>query len=307
MSRLLLFPFLMISYFGGAQNLVPDPGFEIHNDPCTDNLPGLTHWFNANTATPDLWNMSPGCGSSITDQWSNGLIAPMPLQGNCYAGLYTSTSLQATAHTRDYLCTELQSPLESQTIYLVQFSVFRRPYFGQAIDRLGIAFTDFAPFFDTFEVIDLEPQIETAGEIIQADSSYWQTFQFYYSAQGGERFLTIGNFRYPDEMLMSVDPTAGKLSFSYYFFDNILLESDISSDITENQNDFRAWMTTDELNIIAKEARFYRLYDLTGRLIIQSELSLENTRILVSDIKRGVYLLQLETLNGMHFKKLWKK
>lgn len=306
-SKLLFFLFLTLAALASSQNLVPDPGFEIHNDSCINNWPGLTHWFNPNTATPDLWNMVEGCGSNIPALWAEDVEAPTPLEGDCYIGLYTSTNLEANSHTRDYLYTEMANPLEPGVAYVVQFSVYRMLYYGHAIDRLGIAFTDYAPFFDTFEVIPLQPQIETAGAVIQADSSYWQTFEFNYVAQGGEQYLTIGNFRYPEEMEIVVDPGAGSVNFSYYCFDEIQVEADIKSGVPTVEIDFYALMADNDLIIDMKDVLNFNLYDLSGRIVLTGTTSVGLTRYEVSGLSRGVYVLHVQSPSGVLSKKLWKE
>lgn len=307
MPKLLLFLFLILTQIVSGQNLVPDPGFEIHDDTCTTNWPGLTHWYNPNTATPDLWNMLDGCGDNIPALWADGVELPTPMEGNCYAGLFTSTNVQANSHTREYFYTQLTNPLESGTIYHIQFSVYRMLYYGHAIDRLGIAFTDYAPFFDTFEVIPLNPQIETYGEVIQLDSSFWQTFEFYYTAQGGEEYLTIGNFRYPDEMLIEVNQSSQNMNRGYYFFDNIKVEADIASGISKTGEEFQAYIANGELIIDASSMQHFQLYDLGGRLVAQGVTSVGQTSKPLHALSKGVYVLHIHTNTGAYSKKLWKE
>jgi len=307
MPKLLLFPFLIISTWVGAQNLVPDPGFEIHNDPCTDNWPGLTHWFNPNTATPDLWSMQ-SCGNNIVELQAQGVLCPTPYEGLAYSGLFTSTTESTVNHTREYLYCQLTEDLTSGADYTVSFVAYRNLYYSWSIDKLGIAFTDFSPWFDTFQVIPIEPQLETSGILIQPDSSYWQNFQFNYTASGGERYLIIGNFRYPNEMLMFNTLSGKGNTRSYHFFDMISVVENIttSTQINIPLEMFNAWFSLGSLHISNMESLSFTLYDLLGRELKKGIVDTGVHSIPVS-CDKGIYLLNLSANGNSRTIKLWKE
>ena len=141
MRYALLFPiFFFLSPIVKAQNLVPDPGFEIHTEDCEGN-PALVHWFNTNAASPDLWCLE-GCGSILAPELAQAAEVPEnPAEGNCYIGLYCAVSESSSNNTREYLYTELLNPLQANEVYRVAFKIARSPLSDLAVDRIGIHFS----------------------------------------------------------------------------------------------------------------------------------------------------------------------
>ena len=199
-----------------GQELVPDPGFEIAN---CDNYPQLEHWFNPNAATPDVIT-TDGCGVLLTDDLLS-LGYAQAFEGNKYIGLFCCYPVESSVQTREYLTTALEEIMEGGTVYEVSFRLRRLSAFDLAIDRIGVYFSNEAPMDTGFEVLDVEPQFETDGNILQPDS-IWELIEFSYEAAGAENFLTIGNFRWPDEMVvLDTGSSSDDSNNAYYFFDEV--------------------------------------------------------------------------------------
>jgi len=305
MKKILFFPFILICFFGQGQNLVPDPGFEIHNADCTDNPPGLTHWFNPNTATPDLWCMGE-CGDNIPDTFGEIYECPLPVEGGCYAGLHCATTNATVNHTRDYFSCELLNDLESGQNYRVAFKTYRYETWGLAIDKLGVALTDFAPVFDTPMVIPLEPQLETEGVILQADSSYWQLLEFTFTAEGGERFLTIGNFRLPTEMMIFNTGTGKFNNRAYHFFDEVVVETAVEVEGNPAQLQAKVVMQHGVLNITSSEIGRFDVLDISGRMVLSGNFSRGTTAHDLPTLASGLYVVKLSNSKQSKSFKIWK-
>jgi hypothetical protein len=306
MKNILFFPFFLIALGAVGQNLVPDPGFEIHNTDCNTNPPGLTHWFNPNTATPDLWCMGE-CGDNIPDTFGEIYECPLPVEGGCYAGLHAATTNATVNHTRDYFSCELLSDLGAGQTYRVAFKTYRYETWGLAIDKLGVAFTSFAPVFDSPMIIPLEPQVESEGVILQADSSYWQLMEFYFTAEGGERYMTIGNFRLPTEMMIFNTGTGKFNNRAYHFFDEVVVET--STSVAEHSYGIasRVSLYNGVLTMSGLIRSQYEMYDLSGRQILSGVLAPGNSSKDVSFLPQGLYMVRISSDTVSKSFKVWKE
>ncbi|MFM6934754.1 MAG: T9SS type A sorting domain-containing protein [Flavobacteriales bacterium] len=183
---------IAINHLFGQYNLVPNPSFEIcticpiniigqiDNPLSTSNtlLPG---WNNPNTASPDYFN--PGFQA---------------FEGDGYIGLGMFTHLlQGNDNLeREYLECELIDSLIFKKQYLIIFYVRVDSNFGNFfINNLGVYFTDTLIQTNTVNYIAAIPQIKYFKNEIINDSSYsWIKFSGIYESQGGEKFMTVGNF-----------------------------------------------------------------------------------------------------------------
>lgn len=123
--------------------------------------------------------------------FSSAVVAPPPYP----EGLY-----------REYIEGTLSAPLERDSVYLVEFFVSRADRFNVsncATDRIGAYFhKDFTPLVElpnpSFIVqqafIDAKPQVENPLGRFLADSVEWMRVCGYFRAEGGEQYVTFGNF-----------------------------------------------------------------------------------------------------------------
>ncbi len=184
----------------GAQNLVPNGGFEQYrNCPRQDNvLSEATPWFNPNQATPDFYHrcfptaqmvLPPRTGNGLAriflDQnWAEYLAVPLtkPLEaGQCYFF-------------------EMYLAVESPTKYLSQ--TLGAYLSAQPIQSSGKGLFGVAPQV-------LEQQLTTSVKALQ-----WERVTGYVRPQGGERYLTIGSFYKLPQFL----------GFQYFFIDDVSLQ-----------------------------------------------------------------------------------
>lgn len=232
-------------------NLVPNGGFEGLTS-CQSSLPtaydNSPNWEKptGSTGTPDVlqkecynipakYNHS-GCGGgsqsieymepgfSPSEGWKFGAIV-----------LYQSNS----SDWREYMSVELSSPLEEGRCYKFSFKVRNGggliPYnygFGGPVNvfrkyysnNLGAYFSASKPTQSGTGVINVTPQVNIAT-LINIDA-VWAEYVFYICAEGGEEWLTIGNF-YSDEETTIYDyngeEDCGSGNNAYYCLDEIAL------------------------------------------------------------------------------------
>jgi|GEM_PF-1008386 len=180
------------------------------------------HWFATTSFTVGFFN---DCNIQRIRNLNNGPISwYQPRSGDAfiYVVVYSQRELNGTMEElRSYPSVKLSNPLEAGCYYEVSFYVKKvnneRSYtFGDnfssnriACDRIGAyvskdSLHNYNGSFPTF--YDIVPQIENPSGNFLTDSVNYVKISGTYKAEGGEQYLTIGNFRsnaetsiYPDE------------------------------------------------------------------------------------------------------------
>ncbi len=228
---------IITSSFAQAQNLVPNPSFELYNACPTELKKGnhyLKNWTQPTDGTIDYYNRcSQSCGVPL-----NPMGHQDPKSGDGYIGLMLYND-----KNRGYIQVELKEPLVALTNYTVEFSVCLSEKSKYAIGNIATYFTvqkivsKTENVFETYEYIksngDLglstglcKPQFKNGTSNFISDYSYWTTITGTFRAKGGERYLTIGNFA-TTEGTPALEATAppnfkqAKKEYSYYFMDDI--------------------------------------------------------------------------------------
>lgn len=181
-----------------AQELVPNPGFEVHRKcPVGPTLYGermtnATGWTNANSATPDHFHR---CAKRFEVRVPLNLFGRQePHAGDAYAGIL----LEKKSGWSEYLTCELATPLVKDSIYEVSFWVcLSTGSKYRWTGRPGVLFTTTALEQDAmlktqYTCIDRCPQVSVA-EVLR-ERGRWVRVHAAYTATGEERFLTIGFF-----------------------------------------------------------------------------------------------------------------
>jgi len=307
MRNTLLFPYFLLLLLAlpcKAQNLVPDPGFEIFTENC-EGYPALVHWFNPNLATPDLYS-TEGCGNILTSELvSLSEIPAIPYEGIAYVGMQCCRSEFSTVQTREYLSIELTEFLVGGDSYEVSFALARRTLGNLAINKIGLYFSENPPSNDDGVVMDVEPQVETSGEVLLPELE-WVSITNHYIAKGNERYLTIGNFREYNEMIVENTGTSWKdWNVAYYLFDDIQVNKTVSI-LNQEYSNIEIIVHLDDIQITSGYNSYFEIYNTVGSLIIHGNLNIGESRVWIEDLSSGIYLLRLNTKTGSVVKKFWK-
>ncbi|MDX2361232.1 MAG: hypothetical protein QNK23_10525 [Crocinitomicaceae bacterium] len=244
-----------------AQNLVPNGSFEDYTSlPISSgDWPLCVGWNNVNMnlgnwpyATPDYLHTS-GIGDA---KLPNCKWADVNAQdGDAIMGLYSKHSSQL--NSRDYIATQLTSPLVVGTTYTISFwltSGSGNYYYGSSSENFGVQLTS-APL--------TQVQHENAGGTPQAivPGSPWHTgwvfYSFSYVATSAYQYVTVGNF-YTDAVTSTTVHYSGAnySGGSYYFVDDLIVESAnslpvelIRFDVINQENSvISVWQTVTETN-----------------------------------------------------------
>lgn len=229
--------FLLLCFYWGAlhaQNLVPNPSFELSTNPTpchSGNLNRALAWDRptGSITTPDLFNTCQffstfGCNKSAPANM--GGPSNPPHSGNAYAGAVDVYDL-GVPNNREYLQTRLTSPLVAGQTYHIGFWILKPDSTKYSTDSKGLYLSASPPNQAGNQFINVSPQIVSG---LVSNDQTWTLVDGYYTAMGGEEWLTIGNFS--DDANTTIQPTgrAGGSCIlireaSYYFFDDVFVEA----------------------------------------------------------------------------------
>jgi hypothetical protein len=196
-------------------NLVPNYSFE--NKTMCPNSNGqfylVTDWENPTIATPDYFDT---CWAG-----QNGMGIPgnaFGFQNTHSGGAYAGIVVYYGAPYAEYLQTQLTEPLQAGQKYCVSFYVSLAEYSDFASIGPQLYFSSTAISSSTFLRFPYTPQV-LQMEIIYGTRP-WTLISGEYIAQGGERYLTIGNFL--EEANTPHDSINNSTSgCSYFFIDDV--------------------------------------------------------------------------------------
>lgn len=192
-------------------------------------------WYQPTRGSADYFNV---CGSRECGVPTNKLGSQMPHDGDAYCGIYCSKT-----DYREYLQTRLRRRLHKGDSIQLSFYVSLSEESNGAVATLGGLFTK-DPIYDTVRSLLLhkeyekltddiqqvvatmyEPQVVNPTDIPLTDTKGWQQVSGIYVAQGGEQYITIGNF-YTAELSGYTEPDSltKLLPGAYYYIDDITVD-----------------------------------------------------------------------------------
>lgn len=235
---------LLVLFKGGSlkaqapDNMVYNPSFEEYSR-CPQRIDALgvmtsvDAWWQPTAGSSDYFN---ACGGRECQVPRNKMGFQEARTGVAYCGIYCSQE-----HYREYLQTELRQPLQPGRRYRVSFWVSLAEKSPFAVATLG-AFLTAERISDTTwdllvrrEVTDYEeqegafsiatyyiPQVVRDVDSVVAESKDWIEVTGEFVAEGGERFLTIGNFAsFNRSNVNRVESGNAILPGAYYYIDDV--------------------------------------------------------------------------------------
>lgn len=222
-----------------TDNMVYNPSFEEHRE-CPKRIEALgvmqevDAWWQPTSGSSDYYN---SCGKRECSVPLNKLGYQVARSGEAYCGIYCSRD-----QYREYLQTRLKKPLEAGKRYKVSFWVSLSEKSPHAATTLGALFTKECIEDSTLgivmkrETLDLdgqgsqsiavyyEPQVVNPREHPLTDTKEWMEVSGEFTAEGGEEFLTLGNFFSFNKsriMMTHDEKTSTPLHGAYYYLDDV--------------------------------------------------------------------------------------
>jgi gliding motility-associated-like protein len=227
----ILFILFITCFFINANaqvNLVPNPSFEAMDTFCNCGPLWLTPpWISPTGGSPECFKT---CAI-----WQPYVLVPQntwgyqwPNTGIGYAGFGVWCDPLVYPDAREYIQVRLTDTLKENKKYNVSFYVNLSDSSWYATDNIGVYFSDTAIHKDISDHSPFNsfiPQIENQSGNIITDKINWTLISAIYEANGGEKYITIGNF-YNDANTDTLKvpyggsfPTYGL--FSLYYIDDV--------------------------------------------------------------------------------------
>ncbi len=201
-----------------GQNIAPNPSFEIYtNCPVTWGQGGplpATPWSSATQGTSDYFHE---CGAPVVDVPDNYFGSEPAHTGVAYAGGYYR---YFGFLYREYLLAPLDEPLVAGEWYYVSWWTSLADT-TCGVEYIGAHFSVNPPPSGGVEPLDLFPQIQANLGYV-SETNGWTYIEGCFQAEGGEAYITIGNFF--DDVETIVDPDCTLPPSSYYYVDDVTVE-----------------------------------------------------------------------------------
>jgi hypothetical protein len=214
-----------------GDNLVNNPSFEEYTI-CPKGIVGkpekklIPYWDVPSKGTPDYFNSCCTGEAGVPQNFAGKIFART---GNAYCGIILRQNFtrdnkitgEKPLIYREYIQTELKTELVQGKKYRIRFYVCNSSNSRFAVDAIGACMTKTKVRINTKEVLDLIPVVENPSGQFLTNQTYWVAVEGIYQAQGGEKFLTIGNFynNYSTNYIMQNGNS--KFNYAYYYIDDV--------------------------------------------------------------------------------------
>ena len=294
-------------------NLVPNPGFEINTSGCANACCGIENgfappWDSPSSGSPDLFNSCVLGMPSVGVPYNTFGFQPAHL-GNGYCGIATYNRF--SPNLREYIQVELDSVLLVNQSYCVSFYVNLNDSLGLANNNLGIYFSNTHVSGGGNQNLNLTPQINYSSVIF--DTLNWTEVSGTYIAQGGERYIIIGNF-FSDNLTDTAaihTPRPWNTHFGYYYVDDVDVHEcncHVGVDEENESNELTIYPNPSEGEFEIKsnksKIKSVEVFNLLGEEIYFKELKDITTTTVNINAPPGVYFIEVQTEKGMLRKKL---
>lgn len=226
LNILLLFTLFQSS----AQNLVPNPSFEIYSTCPNDlNQVGYATGWSSYGNTPDYYNACYINGPTWVDVPYNYNSFQFAADGDAYCGLISW--LGDNSNYRELIGTQLITPLDSGITYYVSMKLnfpfrYHAEYcWNTAIKNMGIRFTNTQ--YSQFSPHPTDNLCHVCADQFIDDTLNWQQICRPFTPDQSYQYMVIGNFFTDiDTETTMIFPTTSCGNCSSYLVDDIIVSTD---------------------------------------------------------------------------------
>ncbi|MEZ4853966.1 T9SS type A sorting domain-containing protein [Flavobacterium sp.] len=286
--------YILIGSIASAQNLVPNPSFEVYTQ-CPNSQTQINYVSQWNrppntTGTPDYFN---SCAVGTVDTPSNIYGTQEPFDGNGYVGICTYYQTPTTSNFREYIQTQLISPLVNGETYQVSFYVSLSENPGLASNNIGAIFTvnQLTGNGSNLPIVVL-PQI--LHQDIVLDTTGWTQISGTYTATGNEQYLTIGNFFDNAQTQTQITGGTWGSTQAIYYIDNVSVTPFLKQeDFVQNKIKIFPNPVTDSFSINAIENETITNIELYSGYNLVKRFSINDTIFDIKELPTGIYYLSV--------------
>ncbi len=154
-----------------------------------------------------------------------------PYSGNGYLGGHFTSYLNGKWW--EYVQGSLIQPLKKEKFYKLSLNISVAEYSDLVINEFGVFFSDSPISSSNADPLNVNPQCIFYDPTFFKDTSIWIHLETYFWGQGGEKYLTIGNFKNDIETdtlrVFDYEPSYNNPYSAYIYIDNVqLIESDLN-------------------------------------------------------------------------------
>jgi hypothetical protein len=267
-----------------------------------------TYWYSANAGSPDYFNSyyDFNCGSSAVPL--NQLGYQNARSGIAYEGFapFYSTTIPQGLNRREYIGGILSDTLLNAHQYCVSFYIAVAERCKYVIDGIGAYLAiDSAVNYTLNTNLLFIPQIVNPNGNIIYDTLNWVQISGTYLATGGEKYITIGNFK--DDSHSFIDSTSGTADGAYYFIDDVSV-----TDCTVGINNINSTTTQSKLypnptkqtqlyytnTLAANQTGNLQVTDMLGNILATYSLNSGSNKITINTAAyaKGVYVVKVNVV-----------
>jgi OOP family OmpA-OmpF porin len=238
-------------------------------------MEGLDGWYQPTMGSADYFNR---CCKRACGVPRNVLGMREARTGNGYTGIICYLKEKGKKDYREYLETQFTERLTKDHVYCVQVHVCLAGSSLYATNNLDIFFSRFLVKSDNDKCLEQVPQLSYQDSLM-SDESRWKELSWTFKAEGGERFMVIGNFkndknteykRLPKEEITNqpFDPFKVQYPEAYYYLDDVCVV-----DITESGKcewDFNVTKPVADKTVQPPPAEPASGYDITQKLVLKN-------------------------------------
>lgn len=211
-----------------GQNLVPNNGFE-EMDMCPGNytlneLKTIKGWWQASEGTPDYFNVC----SSKAGVPQNIFGTQDAKEGDAYAGLVLFSYASSSTY-REYLQTKLSRPLIAGEMVCIELYISAAEKCSYVTDGISVVLSEEKIKNSRKGVIEGQTLAMSNPRLnMLDDTENWNLLSDVFTAQGGEEYITIGNFKNDKDLKiirrMEDVGRGSNTNWAYVFIDNVTVK-----------------------------------------------------------------------------------
>ncbi|MBI3520253.1 MAG: T9SS type A sorting domain-containing protein [Bacteroidetes bacterium] len=291
-----------------AQNLIRNGSFESYTEDagtshCVTNFSSMFNW--QQIQSPDVYVSSCTFSNHFGVPSNRNGIA-YPINGNSYVGI---VCFYKTLEVKEYIYQHLSTPLISGKSYYTSFYISRADRIEYAIKKVGVYFSVSQPSVASSNTwIAANPQVENQSGYL-TDTISWTKIDGYFTAQGGEEYITIGNFNSNINSDTTYVGTTNPIPFddgsAYYYIDSVSLYDslDYVTNIKSHENKLKCniypnpnkGVMTLEYDLGNMNEATMNLYDVTGKLLTVYKLPSAKGALQMNEqtLQNGIYFYHI--------------
>ena len=313
---------LSMAFCHAQNNLILNGSFEdVNGCPWVNNTINEGYVYNIsnpNSFTPDYFS---NCYSALGFPYltmgvsSNARGYQIAKAGNAYVGI---NLWDKNYFGSDYIQIRLKDSLKSNHHYVFKCYLSRAEKFRYAVSNFGAYFSIDSVSMPTTDILPFVPQINNPAGNYFTDTLNWMPFNGTFLAQGGEKYVILGNFNAVTENIDTLyqyyilnsangyQQGTSCFNWAYYYIDDVsLIDLDSTMAVNENESVTKVEVFPNPakkvLNIKCNASYLqYKITDIKGNELLQNIIgNQEQAQIDIAELPSGFYIISFLNKQGI--------